>query len=207
MKQLEELVTITGAAATDPVRNVSLRGLKITGSRPTFLTRPFKAPSGGDWSFANTAAVVAEGTEGLIVDGCSMHELGGNALLIRGWNRGALVSNSSFDRLGDNAIVTCGNAQLADLSKRDVPANTTIVGNIFSNLGIEVKQAGGLYSALSANHTLRSNIFFNLPRAAVNINDGAHGGHELVHNLFFATVRETSDHVSEYRATAGTSIE
>ena len=75
-----------------------------------------------------------------------------------------------------------------------MPAGTTLQGNIFSNLGIEVKQAGGLYSALSANHTLRSNIFYNLPRAAVNINDGAHGGHELVNNLFFATVRETSDH-------------
>ena len=75
-----------------------------------------------------------------------------------------------------------------------MPAGTTLQGNIFSNLGMEVKQAGGLYSALSANHTLRSNIFYNLPRAAVNINDGAHGGHELVNNLFFATVRETSDH-------------
>ena len=52
----------------------------------------------GDWSFANTAAVVAEGTESLIVEGCSLHELGGNGLLIRGWNRGALISNSSFDR-------------------------------------------------------------------------------------------------------------
>ena len=96
-----------------------------------------------------------------------MYELGGNGLLLRGWNRGALIVNSSFDRLGDNAIVTCGNSGLADLSKLDVPAGTTIVGNIFSNLGVEVKQAGGVYSALSANHTLRSNIFYNLPRAGV----------------------------------------
>jgi hypothetical protein len=145
-------------------------------------------------SFANTAAIVAQGTAGLRLDGCRLHELGGNGLLMRGWHRGAIISNSTFDRLGDSAIVTCGNSNLADLSQLDVPAGTKIVDNIFSNLGIEVKQAGGLYSALSANHTLSGNLFYNMPRAAVNINDGAHGGHQLHANLFFNLVRETSDH-------------
>ena len=67
-------------------------------------------------------------------------------------------------------------------------------GNVFSNVGVEIKQAGGLYSALSANHTLKRNIIFNGPRAGVNINDGAHGGHTISENLFFNLVRETSDH-------------
>lgn len=76
----------------------------------------------------------------------------------------------------------------------DVPVDTLIVGNVFSNLGVEVKQAGGVYSALSANHTITGNMFFNMPRAGININDGAHGGHRVSNNLFFNLVRETSDH-------------
>ena len=85
----------------------------------------------GDWSFANTAAIVAEGTRALSLDNCSLRELGGNGLLIRGWNRDTRVSDSSFDRLGDNAIVTCGNADLADLSKLDVPG--TAARHVFAN--------------------------------------------------------------------------
>ena len=193
MATLEQLVSVTGTAAA-PATNITLRGLTLTGSRPTYLSRPFKAPSGGDWSFANTAALVVEGAQQFTLDECSLHELGGNGLLLRGWNRDVTVSNSSFDRLGDSGIVTCGNADLADLSKLDVPAGTRIVGNRFSNLGIEVKQAGGLYSALSANHTVQGNLFYNMPRAGININDGAHGGHQINSNLFFNLVRETGDH-------------
>jgi hypothetical protein len=141
---LAELVTITGTAGA-PVTNVTFRGVAFTGTKPTYLDKPFKAPSGGDWSFADTAAVVAEGTQGFTVDGCALHQLGGNALLLRGWNRNAAVVDSDFDRLGDSAIVSCGKAALADLSALDVPANTRIEGNIFSNVGIEVKQAGGLH--------------------------------------------------------------
>ena len=161
---LHELLTVTGTAAT-PAAGISLRGLTFTASNPTFLSQPFKAPSGGDWSFANTAAIVAQGTTALTLDGCRLHELGGNGLLLRGWHRQATVSNCSFDRLGDNAIVTCGTSNLADLSALDVPAGTTIENSVFSNLGVQVKQAGGLYSALSANHTLRGNLFYNGPRA------------------------------------------
>jgi hypothetical protein len=46
----------------------------------------------------------------------------------------------------------------------------------------------------SANVTLEYNVMFNAPRAGVNINDGPYGGHLLVGNLIFNTVRETSDH-------------
>jgi hypothetical protein len=35
---------------------------------------------------------------------------------------------------------------------------------------------------------------FNVPRAAININDGFYGNHTLSYNVIFNTVRETSDH-------------
>ncbi len=71
-----------------------------------------------------------------------------------------------------------------------------MLNSSFSLLGSDVKQAGGLYSALSANTTVSGCVFFDLPRAAINFNDGAHGGHTVARNVFAQTVLETADHGS-----------
>lgn len=190
---LETLLSLQGTP-TAPVTGVSLLGLTLTGSQPTFLTRLFRAPSGGDWSFADTAAVVAGGTAGLLVDACTFDRLGGNGLLLRGWNRGATVNGSTFTRLGDSAIVAAGWAQGQDLAALNVPVGTTVTGCAFSRVGMFVKQSGALYTALTANTTFTRNVAWDLPRAAVNINDGAFGGHTVSENLLFNCVTETSDH-------------
>lgn len=68
------------------------------------------------------------------------------------------------------------------------PTGTLVEGCVFSDMGVYVKQAGAVYMALSANSTVRRNIAYNLPRAAINYNDGAFGGHRLERNLFFNAV-------------------
>jgi hypothetical protein len=196
---LRELISITGSAplppagAGAPAANITLAGLTLTGTQTTFM-EPFVAPSGGDWSFSDAGAVRLEGTAGVVVSDCSLVALGGNGVLLRGWNRGALLQRTAFARLGESGVVSAGRAALGDLSALDVPAGTRLVNCSFSDLGVEVKQAGGLYSALSANTSVEGCVFYSLPRAAININDGAHGGHVIARNVFAATVLETSDH-------------
>ena len=119
LTQLERLVVLTGSSDA-PVVSVTLDGLTFTASQPTYLTRPFRAPSGGDWSFAETAALVAEGTAGLVVSNCVFERLGGNGILLHGQNNGTSIVNSSFSLLGDSGVVLCGNANLADLSTAQV---------------------------------------------------------------------------------------
>lgn len=190
---LENLISITGTPSL-PVANVTLIGLTFTGTQSTFLSQKFVAVSGGDWSFADNGGIRITGATNTSVIGCTFSGLGGNGLLLRGWNRDTLILNSTFDRCGDSGIVSAGRSLLANLSTLDVPVNTRISGCRFSNLGIDVKQSGGIYSALSANMSIVSNIFFSLPRAAININDGAHGGHFIGRNVFAQTVLETQDH-------------
>jgi hypothetical protein len=115
-------------------------------------------------------------------------------VLLRGWNRGAALQRSAFARLGESGVVSAGRAALGDLTALDVPEGTALENCSFSDLGVDVKQAGGLYSALSANTTVTGCVFFSLPRAAININDGAHGGHVIARNVFAASVLETADH-------------
>ena len=190
---LESLITISGTPDA-PAADISIEGLTLTGTQPTFLSAKFVAPSGGDWSFSPIAAVSLGGAARVRVSRCAFTALGGNAVLLRGWNRGVVIENSTFDRIGESAIVTVGIAALADLSGLTVPVDTRITGCLFSNVGVDVKQAGGVYSALSANHTISGNVFHSMPRAAININDGAHGGHLISRNVFARTVLETADH-------------
>ena len=195
VSQIETLVRVSGDSPDAPAESVTLGpGLTFTATAPTYL-KPFRAPSGGDWSFCETAAVEFVHTSHASVRGCSLVALGGNGVYIRGGNVGASVTDSEFRGLGESGIVVVGAAGGGQTpSLQDTPVGTLVARNVFQDLGIFVRQAGPVYTALSANTTILENIAFNLPRAAVNVNDGAWGGHVIAGNLFFATVRETQDH-------------
>ena len=118
----------------------------------------------------------------------------GTATVISGSNERATVRSTEFAWSGDSAIVTAGRAVLYDATALDVPRNTLIEGCVMRETAVLVKQAGPLYSAISANTTFRRNVAFNTGRACVNVNDGAFGGHTIEGNLLFGCVRETRDH-------------
>lgn len=61
-------------------------------------------------------------------------------------------------------------------------------------LGIYIKQSAPVFIAVSRSVSVIGNLMFNIPRAAVNINDGFFGNHTISWNVMFNTVRETSDH-------------
>jgi hypothetical protein len=189
---LETLVSSRGTMA-QPLRNLTIANISITGSAPGAML-PFEVPSGGDMSFRRAAAVVLEGTEDALIDGCSFLSSGGNALLLSGSNERATVRSTEFAWSGDSAIMTAGRAALFDATALDVPRNTLIDGCVMRETAVLVKQAGPLYSALTANTTFRRNVAFNTGRACVNVNDGAFGGHRIEENLLFGCVRETRDH-------------
>ena len=51
-----------------------------------------------------------------------------------------------------------------------------------------------LLQALSAQAVISHNIVYNIPRAAINFNDGFGGGAKIFRNLLFNTCRESGDH-------------
>jgi hypothetical protein len=74
---------------------------------------------------------------------------------------------------------------------QNVPIGTLVDGNQASELGVYTKQAGFYYHAQSIAATVTRNVFFNIPRAGININDGYGGGHLIDQNCAFNNVRET----------------
>ena len=49
-------------------------------------------PSGGDWALERRAAFFAEGVDKLVVKGCSFYRNDGNALMLSGYSRDAILS-------------------------------------------------------------------------------------------------------------------
>jgi len=140
-----------------------------------------------------TAAIQAEGTVGLTVSGCLFQRLDGNALLLSGYNREAALTYNEFTFIGDSAMVAWGYTNGIDGTDGNQPRFTSVIQNLVHELGHFEKQASPWFQALTCQTELSENIFFNVPRALINFNDGFGGANEIQYNLLFNPNRETSD--------------
>ena len=74
------------------------------------------------------------------------------------------------------------------------PLHTLVSGNLAREVGLYEKQNSFYMQAKTAQSKILNNVFFNGPRAGINLNDGFGGGDEIAGNLVFSTCRESGDH-------------
>eukprot|EP00439_Symbiodinium_sp_Y106_P028646 s1569_g3.t1 len=75
------------------------------------------------------------------------------------------------------------------------PLRTTVQNCTAREIGLyETLCCAILRVAKTAQSKVLSNVFFNGPRAGINMNDGFGGGDEIAFNLVFSTCRESGDH-------------
>lgn len=110
------------------------------------------------------------------------------------YNQYAAVVKNNFRWLGQNAIASWGRPIDNDGTNGEFPRYTLVEGNWVHEIGHQQKQSSFYFQAETAQVTLKNNIVFNIPRAAINFNDGFGGGAELTQNLLFNSCRESSDH-------------
>jgi len=189
---LATLLDLVGTEASR-VRNVTFEGITFVDNRPTFM-EPRGNPSGGDWALERQGALRLEGTESVTIKDCLFTLLDSNAISINGYNRHALVDRNEFVWLGQNAIASWGRTDRNDGTKGEQPLHTTVTRNFCHEIGHYQKQSSFYFQAETALATIEQNIVFNIPRAAINFNDGFGGGAEISQNLLFNTCRESSDH-------------
>jgi len=197
---LNQLISIRGrrtagqAVANTPVENVRITGFVFSQTRSTFLSAPYEVPSAGDWSVFRGGALFIESARNVSVENCIFNQTGGNAIVLSGSVTDSSVSGSEFTRLGDSAIVLLGAAVIDDGTLPTYPNRNLIENNHVYDYGVYGKQVSAFFQALSANTTVRNNVFHGGPRAHVNLNDGFSGGNLIEGNLLFGAVRETADH-------------
>lgn len=209
---LEQLLVVN-ATESNPVHDVRIEGLTFTHTARTVMkaTEPMVR---SDWAIYRSGAVTFEGAERVVIANSDLLDLGGNAVFVSGHNRGILITGNRFDDIGGTAVSFMGRRealrtpvfQYADSLPIDridrtagpksdaYPTQSVARDNLITRVGIADKQAAGVAIDIAQDITVGYNSIYDVPRAGINIGDGAFGGQIIEHNDVFDTVLETGDH-------------
>jgi hypothetical protein len=198
------IINIT-SPMTAPAVGISFNGIGFRDAAYTYLY-PHGQASAGDWGLQRHGAVILDGTENVVIQGCVFERLDGNGIIVSGYNRNAKITNNEFVWIGDTAIAEWsktigtpvdgpdGGVDGWDARNGDQPRYTEISYNFAHEMGIWEKQSSFLIEAKSSDAFISNNILFNDPRALVNFNDGFGGNRTLIRNVMFNSCRESGDH-------------
>ena len=192
--QIPCLISVSGSSTEDSVSNVLIQGLILTQTSNTYMS-DYMVPSGGDWSVHRGGTIYLTNTKMSLLRTTCFTQLGSNGVAVIDYNKATSITLNEFVWLADSAIILVGSTNGIDgFSVASQPANTLIKSNIMHETGIYIKQSSPVLIAVSRSVSIIGNLMFNMPRAAVNINDGFYGNHTISWNIMFNTVRETKDH-------------
>lgn len=209
---LPHLIELHGTPG-NPLNQVTLQNLTFKHTRRTFM-EAYEPLMRSDWRIYRGAALLLENTTDCTVTGCEFTDLGGNALFISRYGLNNKVKQNHFHRIGASAVCVVGDTSAVrsgsleyrlfvpydQLDKTPGPANPlyprqcVIEDNLIHDIGQVEKQVAGVQIQLAAQITVRHNSIYQVPRAGINVGDGAFGGHLIEYNDVFDTVLETSDH-------------
>jgi hypothetical protein len=163
---------------------VNLHGITFKAAAYTYMM-PHGVPSAGDWALDRFGAVFLEGTEGAMINNCTFERLDGNAVMVSGYNRNATIQNSDFAFIGGNGVAAWGytnetsgdNHPQAGVDGTDGehPRYTTVLSNTIREVGLYEKQSSFFVQAKTAQSIIKGNVFFNGPRAGINVGQRARG--------------------------------
>lgn len=214
LSRLKHIFEFRGSA-DNPVRNIRIKGIRVTMAERTFMEK-YEPLLRSDWTIYRGAAVLFEGTENCSLEDCDLYDLGGNAVMFSRYNRNSSVTGCHIHHIGASAVCFVGDpsavrspsfnysqfVELADMDRTPGPANNlypescTVSDNLIHDIGMYEKQVTGIELSMCRNIEVSHNTVHGTPRAALNISEGTWGGHHIVFNDFFDTVRETGDHGS-----------
>ena len=151
-------------------------------------------PSGGDWGLRRAGLFHLEGTARVNITGCTFYRTDANAVMIAGFNRNASVVDSEFAYTGMSAVVTFGRTLQDDGSNGEQPFGTLIAYNKVHEMGAYQLQSSAWFTSRATLTRAEGLVVFNIPRAAINFNDGFGGGNNVTGASIFNTCRSSSDH-------------
>ena len=212
VSNIPSLIELRGTADR-PVSNISIKNILFSHTSYTFMDE-YEPLMRSDWQIHRGAAVFMENTESCFVENCEFTNLGGNAIFISGYAYDCTVKSNHIHHIGANAVSLIGDASCLrspsfeynqfvpyqELDKTPGPKNSlyprqcTVEDNLIHNIGEVEKQVAGVEIQMAAQLNVLHNTIYKVPRSAINVGDGAFGGHIIEYNDAFETVLETSDH-------------
>ena len=181
--QLEVFFNITGGAA-----DVTIDGLGFRDQRFSYMD-PWVVPSGGDWGLRPAGAVNFVGTSNCTLSRALFSRVDANAVYIGGRNRNVSVLDSEFVWLGMNAVASLGLSEQDDATGGEQPWGTLLSGLVVHELALYEKQSSAYFVGRTPLSRLENSLFYNGPRAMVNVNDHLGGGNNFTTSLMFNSCR------------------
>ncbi len=211
---LRHLIEFRGQPQS-PVRHVQLCGLTFRHAARTFMdtNEPLLR---SDWTIYRGGAVFFDCAEDCKVIDCEFDQLGGNAVMVSGYNRRITVRGCLIGDSGASGVAFVGDpdsvrSPLFEYHQRQsyaridgtpgpksehYPADCLVEDCLIRRVGRVEKQAAGVQISMAARITIRHCSIYETPRAGINISEGTFGGHLIEFCDVFDTVLETSDHGS-----------
>lgn len=212
--RLKHLIEFRGTEQ-EPVINITIKEIEFTQTTRTLMEK-YEPLLRSDWTIYRGGAIVLEGTENCHLEGCYLHNLGGNGVFFSNYNRNSGITGSHINRIGASAICFVGDANavrspvfnyhnftpLAQMDRKagpktnNYPANCLVYDNLIHTIGLFEKQVTGVELSMCQSITVSHNSIYDTPRAGINVSEGTWGGHLIEYNDVFETVKETGDHGS-----------
>lgn len=210
--QLESIVQLKGSEQR-PVTDIYIEGITFQHTAPTFMKTEEQLMR-SDWGIYRNGAFLFDGTERCGLRSSTLSLLGGNAVFVSNYNRNTEISGNLIEYIGGSAVCFVGSPDavrspsfryeefvpasemdtIPGPKSNDYPADSNVEDNLIRHIGTIEKQVAGVQIQLAARIHVKHNTIYDVPRAGINIGDGAWGGHIIEHNDVFETVLETGDH-------------
>ena len=196
-----------------PVSGIEIKNIVFLHNERSFMET--KEPLlRSDWTIYRGGSIFMENTRDIKITGCQFTDVGGNAVMLSGYNKGNVIHSNHIYGAGASGIAFVGKTDAVRSPsfgyENDVlyehldktpgpksdhyPQECTADNNLIHDIGQIEKQVAGIQIDIAANIKVIHNSIYNTPRAGINIGDGAFGGHILEFNDVFNTVLETGDH-------------
>lgn len=212
VSRLKNSIEIKGTEGS-PLSDIEIKNIGFLHNERSFMDT--KEPLlRSDWTIYRGGVISMENTRNIKVTDCQFTDVGGNAIMLSGYNKNNTIRGNHISGAGASGIAFVGETDAVrspsfryedyvpygQLDKtpgpksNHYPQQCIAENNLIHDIGKIEKQATGIQIDIAANITVRHNSIYNTPRAGINIGDGAFGGHILEFNDVFNTVLETGDH-------------
>lgn len=207
-----DILHFSGTAKA-PIKNISITDIDFAQTARSFMLT--KEPLlRSDWTIYRGAAILLDGTEQVSIKNCNFYNLGGNAIFLSNYNKGAKVVGNHIHNIGASAIAFVGDAAAVRSpafryenfipwdemdytpgpKSNNYPQECEASNNLIHHTGSIEKQSAGVQISMSSQILISHNTIYHVPRAGINVSEGTWGGHVIEFNDVFDTVLETGDH-------------
>ena len=211
--KLPHLIEFKGSM-DKPISNIHLKGFVFKHTSRTFMEN--KDPLlRSDWTIYRGAAIVYNGAENCHINNCEFDQVGGNTILVNHYNKNIHIKTCYIHNSGASGIVFVGDTlavrnrkigygpqnytQLDTLQgplNNNYPRNCSVEDCLITMTGRVEKQTAPIQISIAHQIHINHCSIYDVPRAGINISEGAFGGHIIENSDIFNTVLETGDHGS-----------